>query len=128
MREGCNGIAAEPNVGRVRGRVAIGAAVLAIGPAACGGADAPTRAEYLAQVNELCRRYETRLQRVPVPANFADPRLVEQSFAEALPLVERRVEEIRALAAPEAMRAQVTRVLNAADATTREMRLSLIHI
>jgi hypothetical protein len=90
-----------------------------------GGDHGTTRAGYLARVNAVCRRYEAKLKRIPTPANFADPAMVRASVSRALPVVERRVEEVRAIEPPAALRRRVTRMLAAADAATAALRTLL---
>jgi hypothetical protein len=131
---GCSGIAAQPNLDAVVRRALIGAALLAVAAAVAvplalfatgDGEHGPTRADYLAQVNAICRRYEAPLVRVGVPANPADPRIVRAVVRRVLPLIERRINEISAVIPPEAMRAQVAKLLAAADDVSASLRAVL---
>jgi hypothetical protein len=105
----------------VAAAVAVPLALVATGD----GGDEPTRSEYLAQVNAICHEYEQRLQEIPPPANPASPLIVKQSVARALPLVIERLERIRAVEPPRAMRAQVQTMLDTAEEATNALRQTL---
>jgi hypothetical protein len=134
VRDGCSGIAVDPNLGVVVRRALIAAAFLGVVAAVAvpiavfatgDGEQGPTRDDYLAQVNAICRRYEVELQRIGVPANPANPQIVQAVVSRVLPIVERRINDISAVTPPEAMRAGVTRMLAAADDVSASLRAVL---
>ena len=84
-----------------RRRLAVALAVAAVGPAACGGGDGGERlstAEFVAQADAICRKYEARLDALGQPTNVTELR----SFADkALPIARDGRNELDDLRPPE---------------------------
>jgi hypothetical protein len=70
--------------------------VLALGS---GGGSGPAREEYLAEIEAICSVYERRLEAIPGP-DVTIPGSVLESVDRALPLVEGRLTEARAVKPP----------------------------
>jgi hypothetical protein len=66
----------------------------------------PTRAQYLARVAAICRVYGPRLDRIR-PPDVAEPANVIDAVVRALPLVMAQERDVRALRAPNELRASL---------------------
>jgi hypothetical protein len=100
----------------VAGGVAAGL-VLALG----GGDDEKDeRAAYLAEIATICRTYERRLARVPVPSAAAPGEIVE-AIGQALPLLEERAEKARSVDPPSALGARVARFFELTERTIERL-------
>jgi hypothetical protein len=119
----------------VRLRLILAAAAVAIFAAAIvfavlvvtadsGEARSPTRAEYIARVNAVCRVYNVRLAKIPAPVAVGNPQAVAQSVGQALPLVVERAEKVRAIKPPQALAGQVGRMFALSDRAVRELRIA----
>jgi hypothetical protein len=108
---------------------AAGALLVVAGGAAAAvvlltGDGPPTKAEYLARVNALCRTYNAKLADIPSPLGLANPELISQSIGRALPLVEERAEKVRALEAPDELRPTLSRLFDSSDIALDDLRRS----
>jgi hypothetical protein len=87
-----------------------------------GGEAKPTRAEYIARVEAVCRDYNRRLARIPAPIAVGNPRAVAESIARALPLVEERAAAAKAIAPPSELAGRVEQVFSLSDTAIAELR------
>jgi hypothetical protein len=92
----------------VRRLIALGTVLLTAGCAG-GGDDEPTRAEWAAEANQICRTYARRIQAVGQPAT---PAAAAAFVRRAIPLAREEVEKLRALEAPEADAGRIDRMLD----------------
>ena len=75
---------------------------------------APTKVEYLAQVAAVCRVYGPQLDKIP-PPDVSVPANVIVAIRAVFPLLEAQQREVRALRAPEELRATLARWLDLHD-------------
>ena len=87
-----------------------------------GGDGEPTRAEYVAKVNAVCREYNAKLSRIPAPIAVGNPAAIAQSIGQALPLVEERAEKARAVEPPKELEGRVGRMFALSGQAIRELR------
>jgi len=87
-----------------------------------GGDGRPTRAEYVAEVNAVCREYNAKLNRIPAPIAVGNPEAIAQSIGQALPLVEERAAKARAVDPPEEV--EVERMFALSDEAIGELRIA----
>jgi hypothetical protein len=87
-----------------------------------GGDSAPTRAEYIAQVNAVCAEHNAELARIPAPVAAANPDAIRQSIEQALPITEERAAEARAIEPPTALEPDVERMFSLSDEAIEELR------
>lgn len=101
--------------------VAAGAALLVV--LVLGNADnEPTRAEYIASVNGVCREYNARLDKIPPPIALGNPDAIAESIGRALPLVMERAEKARAIEPPKELAHDVERLFSLSDEAIRKLR------
>lgn len=103
---------------------AAGAAAVVI-VANVGGAETPTRAEYLAAVEEICNEYGARLDKIPPPGDLSSPGAVVESLRAALPVLQEQEDRVRALEAPAALRARLERFFTLTDRSIAKLRDAL---
>lgn len=103
--------------------VAAAAALVVV--AATRGADEPTRAEYLARAEAICKEYGDRLDRIPPPGDLSSPGSVVESLRQALPLLREQESAVRALVAPAALRARLDRFYELTDSSLDELQAAL---
>ena len=84
---------------------ATGAATAAVRPA-------DSRAVWADRVSAICHRYQRKLAQVPAPATVNNVLVLSTLAGRALPLLEGQAREVRRVAVPEALRAQVEALLN----------------
>jgi hypothetical protein len=84
------------------------------------GDTGPSRAEYLAEIAAICKRFEPRLSSI-APPDVTIPGSVVQSVDAALPLIHERVTETRAVEPPEELKAPVDRFFALTDRATRRL-------
>jgi hypothetical protein len=104
--------------------VVAGAAALVV-VAATRGADEPTRAEYLARAEAICKDYGERLDRIPPPGDLSSPGSIVESLEQALPLLREQEDAVRALVAPAALRARLDRFYALTDRSLDELQAAL---
>ena len=64
----------------------------------------PTRGDYLAHVEAICRTYGKRLDKIPPPTDPASPGAVYESINAALPILREQTSRVRALERPRELR------------------------
>ena len=69
----------------------------------------PSRAEYVARIEAICRAYGRKLDKIHPPADIATPVEMAFSIGEALPILKEQDERARAVPVPKALRAQAER-------------------
>jgi hypothetical protein len=86
-----------------------------------------TRSAYFRRANAICEAYGRRLDRVPPPLDPASPGAVYESIGLALPLLRQQSAEIRALAPPRALEANVDRFFRLTDRSLRDLERARRH-
>lgn len=105
----------------VAGLVALAAGVAGGLVLAFGRGDGgPSREEYVAEVEEICKTYEARLAAI-APPDITIPASVVQSVDEALPLVRERVAAARAAEAPDELKERIDRFFVLSDRAIRQL-------
>lgn len=84
------------------------------------GDDGASRADYLAEVAAICKRYEPALSRI-APPDITIPGSVVQSVDAALPLIRERVAETRAVEPPKELQPRVEGFLSLTDRATQRL-------
>ncbi len=102
--------------------VATAAAVLV---ASVGGAEPPTRAEYLASVEAICGEYGARLDKIPPPGDLSSPGSVVESLQAAIPVLAEQEQKVRALEAPSSLRPKLERFFALTDRSLDKLREAL---
>jgi hypothetical protein len=74
----------------------------------------PTKAQYFAQVAEICRVYGPQLDKIQ-PPDVAEPANVIDAVEHALPLIAAQEHEVKALEAPPELRAELARWFSLQD-------------
>src|SRR6266508_3214616 len=97
------------------GLVAAGAAAGVVLAVRQGEHDQLTRTGYLRRANAICESYGKRLDRVPPPLDPASPGAVYESIGLALPLLREQSAQVRALAPPRVLQANVNRFFALTD-------------
>lgn len=69
-------------------------------------------AQWIDRVSAICHRYGQQLAQVPAPATVSNAAVLGLLAGRALPLLARQAREVRQLAVPAALRAQVDGLLN----------------
>ena len=100
------------------------AAAVALAPPGCrgGSEDGPTRSEYVARINAVCRPYARRLDKVPPPLSFTNLAEVARSVGRALPLLEEQAEKAKAVQPPPADEELVEEFFARTEASVRALR------
>jgi hypothetical protein len=83
-----------------------------------------TKAQYIAEVNAVCRSYNAKLSRIPAPIAVGNARAVARSIGRALPIVVERAEKVRAIPPPAVLKSRVARLFRLADRALDELRRS----
>ncbi len=100
------------------------AATVALVTVSCGGggtrADAPTRSQYVAQVNRLC--LESLAQRRTLVPSTATPKALTDALQQSVAIDEQLQQQIAAIQPPAALRQDVRRLL---DLETQEHQVIL---
>jgi hypothetical protein len=89
------------------------------------GDPGPTRDEYLAQVEAVCRPYNDRLAKIPPPTAVGNPQAVAQSIERALPLVVERAQRTQAIEPPPELEDEVRRIFTLSSKAIDELRAAL---
>ncbi len=83
-----------------------------------------SRTEYLARIQVICRSYDRKLARIPIPANPANPQALAQSIGQTLPLLDRQIAEERAVEPPPEIAGKVERAFALRDESVRDLKES----
>ena len=84
----------------------------------------PATAEsvWLVRVSAICHRYQRELQKVPAPATVSSTLVLGSLAARALPLLEGQAREVRRVAPPASLQAQVAALLHDDDGAILALR------
>ena len=82
----------------LRGAVALVAATASFAAAGCGGEERLSTAEFQERVNAICKKYDKQVDAVGAPSSVEE---IPAYVAKVLPIVEREVDEMKAVEPPE---------------------------
>jgi hypothetical protein len=113
-------------------KIGLFALLLALGSfaiAGCGGddeSDAPTKAEYITQADEICQRGDDDLE-VVIEETFGDQnpsqeQIVQFTEDEVIPNIESQLEDLRALTPPEGEEENVAAIYDALEQGLEELK------
>ena len=103
----------------------VGAVAAVVIVLADNGDPGPTRGEYLAQVEAVCRPYSDRLATIPPPVANGNPRALAQSIERGLPIVVERAERAQAIEPPSELEDEVRHVFALSSRAIEELRAAL---
>ncbi len=86
-----------------------------------------TRSAYLQRANAICQTYAKRLDRIPPPLDPASPGAVYESIGLALPLLREQSAQVRALAPPRVLQANVNRFFALTDQSLGHLQRTRLH-
>ena len=109
------------------GLVATGAAAGIVFAFEGGDPSRLTRSAYLQRANAICQTYAKRLDRIPPPLDPASPGAVYESIGLALPLLREQSANVRALAPPRVLQANVSRFFALTDESLGHLERTRLH-
>jgi hypothetical protein len=104
---------------------AVGAGVVVVGGGAFDRQDAPTKAEYLAEVHDVCAEYSERLDRIPPPGDLSSPGAIVESLEQALPVLREQERAVKALGVPPELDDDLARFFALTDRSLAELQRAL---
>jgi hypothetical protein len=105
--------------------VVVGAGAVVVAGHALAGDDEPTRAEYLAEVHDVCARYNEELDRIPPPGDLSSPGAIVESLEQALPVLREQERAVKALVVPPELEADLQRFFALTDRSLAELQTAL---
>ena len=83
--------------------------------------NSPTRGDYLAHVEAICREYGKRLDKIPPPTDPASPGAVYDSINAALPVLREQEQRVQALERPHELRQKLDPFFTWTDRSLHEL-------
>jgi hypothetical protein len=105
--------------------VTLAAGVVVFAGGAFARDDEPTRAEYLAEVHDVCAAYSERLDRIPPPGDLSSPGAIVESLEQALPVLREQERAVKALTVPPELEGDLGRFFALTDRSLAELQEAL---